>query len=443
MARSCTWFLNCRSIVGLSVGLTCLVLGVAGCASPAPAPWHQWGGPDRNFMVEGDELADAWPDGGPEKLWRRELGDGYSTIVADSDVLYTMYRLDQDEFTVALDRMTGETIWEHRIPSPTTPHMDQFGPGPHSTPLIVGNRLFTVGSNAVLHCFDKRNGKVLWKHDLIEEYGGPVAGYGYACNPVAYNDTIIVPLHREEPRGPAPEGGEEAKDKETESKPTLVSFDQTTGDVVWKQPGYDVHYASPLLIEYDGEEQLVLLGQGEMAGINPTNGELQWKHEFDPGGYHCATPLLIADNLLFVSAAYGVGSRVVRLTKEDGKAVPIEVWSSKKLRIHHANAIAIGDRVLGSSGDTGTALMVCLNAETGKRVWRERGFAKATLLYADDKLIILDEEGQLALATVTPEGLNVHSKCEIAKPTSWAAPTLVGTTLYVRDREHIMALDLG
>ncbi len=91
----------------------------------------------------------------------------------------------------------------------------------------------------------------------------------------------------------------------------------------------------------------------------------------------------------------------------------------------------------------GTALMVGLDAKTGKPVWRERGFAKATLLYADGKLIILDEDGQLALATVTPEGLNVHSKCEIAKPTSWAAPTLVGTTLYVRDREHIMALDLG
>ena len=298
------------------------------------------------------------------------------------------------------DRMTGETIWEHRISSPTTAQMDQYGPGPHSTPLIVGKHVFTIGSNAVIHCFDKTNGKVLWKHDLIDEYGGPVAGYGYACSPIAYNEAV------------------------------------------WEQPGHDVHYASPILIEHDGEEQLVLLGQREMVGLDPTSGELRWKHEFDPEGYHCAPPLAISDDLLFVSSAYGVGSRVVRLTERDGKTVPEQLWQSKKLRIHHANAISIGDYVYGSSGDMGMALMVGMNAKTGKTVWRERGFAKATLVYADGKLIILDEDGQLGLTTVTPEGLTVHSRCEIAKPTSWAAPTLVGTTLYVRDREHIMALDL-
>jgi hypothetical protein len=218
--------LSGRAIVSLCVGVTFLLIGVAGCVSSAP--WNQWGGPERNFVIETSGLADTWPDEGPQKLWRRELGDGYSTIAVDGEVLYTMYRTEQDEFTVALDRMTGETIWEHRIESPTTAQMDQFGPGPHSTPLIVGKHVFTIGSNAVIQCFDKTTGKVLWMHDLIAEYGGPVAGYGYACSPIAYNDTIIVPLHREEPREQAGEDGEEAeqaKDDKSESKPTLVAFD--------------------------------------------------------------------------------------------------------------------------------------------------------------------------------------------------------------------------
>ena len=135
MADLRTWVSSGRTTVGLCVGVTCLLIGVAGCASSAS--WNQWGGPERNFMIEAKGLADTWPDEGPEKIWRRELGDGYSTIAVDSEVLYTMYRTDQDEFTVALDRMTGETIWEHRIPSPTTAQMDQYGPGPHSTPLSV------------------------------------------------------------------------------------------------------------------------------------------------------------------------------------------------------------------------------------------------------------------------------------------------------------------
>ena len=90
----------------------------------------------------------------------------------------------------------------------------------------------------------------------------------------------------------------------------------------------------------------------------------------------------------------------------------------------------------------GSTFFMAMNLRTGKPAWRERGFAKATCVYGDGKILILDENGQLALATATPEGLTVHSKCKIAEPYSWAAPTLVGKTLYVRDRKHVMALDL-
>ena len=123
--------------------------------------------------------------------------------------------------------------------------------------------------------------------------------------------------------------------------------------------------------------------------------------------------------------------------------MPEELWYSRKMRIHHANAVRIGDYVYGSSGDSGPAFFACMNLKTGKVAWRKRGFAKSTCVLADGKIIILDEGGQLALAIVSPEGLNVLSKCTITKRYSWAAPTLVGTTLYVRDRKRIMALDLS
>ncbi|UCE60531.1 MAG: PQQ-binding-like beta-propeller repeat protein [Phycisphaerales bacterium] len=427
--------------------LLILSVALAGCATTPQ--WTQWGGPNRNFMVEATDLADEWPEDGPPKLWHRELGDGYSTIAVQNGVLYTMYRTEQDEYTVALDAASGDTIWEHKNPSPTTGQMNQFGPGPHTTPLIVGNRLFSIGTNAVMHCYDKRTGDVLWKHDLPEEFGAPIPGYGYANSPILYKNTIIIPV--DHPR-PEEEEGEDAEEdaaeeevvKEEVTEPqTLVAFDLKSGDVVWKNQDFKAHYASPILIDFRGEEQLVLLMEAEMIGVNPNNGELLWKHEFDPPGYHCAMPLWTADDILFVSAAYNIGSRAVQLTKQDGKTVPKELWYSKKLRIHHGNAIPIGDHIYGSSGDFGTALVVCLDTKTGKAVWRKRGFAKATFVYADGKLILFDEEGKLALVTATPEGLTVHSECKVAERTSWAAPTLVGKTLYVRDRRHIMAFDVG
>ena len=156
-----------------------------------------------------------------------------------------------------------------------------------------------------------------------------------------------------------------------------------------------------------------------------------------------STPVWDGEDLIFISAAYGSGSRGIQLTKKEGRTVPKELWHSKKLRIHHANAVIIGDHVYGSSGDSAAAFLVGMDVRTGAVAWRERGFAKATLVLGDGKLVVLDENGQLALATVTPEGLTVHAKCTVAERTAWAAPTLVGTTLYVRDRKHIMALDLG
>ncbi len=414
---------------------------LAGCAGSAV--WPQWGGPSQNFVVEAKGLADAWPEEGPEKIWHRELGDGYATIVADKGALYTMYRTEEDEFTVALNAKTGETLWEYKCNSPFTELMAQFGPGPHSTPLIAGQRLYTIGTNGVMHCFDKKSGEVLWKHDLPEAFGAPIPGRGYGCSPMAYNDLVIVPVDRDRPReeGQTEEKAEDQADK-AEGQ-TLIAFDQATGDVVWKSQDFPINYASPILINFEGEDQIVLLMQSQIMGVSPADGQLLWAHEVDPAGANLATPLWFNGNMLFCSSAYDSGSRLIKLTKKDGKTVPEELWYTRKLRIHHANAHRIGDQIVGSSGDFGAAFLVALDIETGKRAWLERGFAKATCLKADGKLILLDEDGQLALATVTPEGITVHSKCKIAERYAWAAPTLVGTTLYVRDRTHIMALDLG
>lgn len=202
-------------------------------------------------------------------------------------------------------------------------------------------------------------------------------------------------------------------------------------------------YASPILIHFEGETQLVQLMAGRIMGVNPDDGALLWDMEIAPQGANLSTPVWNGKDLLFCSSAYDSGSRVIKLTKQDGKTVPEQLWYSRKMRMHHGNAVQLGDYVYGSSGDFGPAFFAAMNLHTGKPVWRERGFRKANCVYADGKLIILDEDGQLALASISPEGMTVHSTCKVAEPYAWAAPTLVDTTLYVRDRKHILALDVG
>jgi hypothetical protein len=160
------------------------------------------------------------------------------------------------------------------------------------------------------------------------------------------------------------------------------------------------------------------------------------------GDHIVFTPLWIKDNLLFYSSAYNGGSRMLRLSKNDGKTVAEELWFNNKMHIHHGNAIRVGDQIFGSSGDFGPAFMTAMDVDTGKILWQDRSFSKATLLYADRKFIILDEEGNLSLARMDIQGLTVISKAALLKSKARTPPSLVGTRLYLRDRQKLLALDL-
>jgi len=233
-----------------------IVLSTAHGPSLAADNWPQWGGPDRNFATRTTGLADSWPDDGPARLWRRELGSGYSAIVYDDGVLYTMYRAEPTSTTehfVALEAATGRTIWDHANEAPYIEKPDERwgGHGPNATPLIVGDRLFAVGSRSVLHCFDKRSGRVLWKHDLSKEYGAKThQNAGYCWSPIAHGNLIIVGADRQPPR----EDHDIRRDvPRIEARGhidghAIMAFDQTTGTVAWQSLDISRTFSSPILI---------------------------------------------------------------------------------------------------------------------------------------------------------------------------------------------------
>jgi len=400
-------------------GVLVFALGIASAA----LEWPQFGGPYRNFKSDSTGLPPAWPGSGPKKLWSRDLGEGYSSIVVDGTLLYTMYRQGSQEVVLAADVNSGKTIWENRYEAPFQPGMQmENGSGPHSTPLVTASAVITAGILGKFQALEKKSGKVLWLHELFKKFGGQTPGRGYACSPVAYKDTVIMKV-----------GGEGA---------AVVAFRQKDGSVAWKKQNFAPSPSSPLLINISGQDQLVVFMGDLVAGLNPNNGELLWSHPHRTDwGLNISTPIWGDDNILFISSAYSGGSRALQLSLSQGKTTVKELWFTNRMRLHHGNAIRIGDYVYGSSGDFGPAPLTAVEVKTGKIAWQDRSFSKTTMVHADGKLVLLDEDGHLALATISPAGLKVLSKVALLQRNAWTAPTLVGTRLYVRDRKTMMALD--
>jgi outer membrane protein assembly factor BamB len=388
--------------------------------------WPQWGGPNRDFVAPSAKLADKWPDVGPKTLWTRDIGEGYSSIVVDDGVLYTLCHKDGKELVIAFEAATGNPLWEHAYDAKPFAGMDpSFGPGPRGTPLVAGDKVYSVGVGAAMHCLDKKTGKVVWSHDLQSEYGATALFWGYASSPIAYKNTIIVPV-----------GGEGHG---------VMAFNAETGEVAWSAQDFKNAYAAPVIINVDGQDQLVAFVSGEIVGLDPNDGRMLWRHAHKTAyDVNASTPIWGDDNILFIASAYGTGARGLKLTRSGDATNVTEMWHQKKMGIHFGTAIRIGDYVYGSIGDNGPTFFAAINVKTGELAWRERGVvAKASGVLADGKLVLIDEDGNLALTTVTPEGVTVHSKFQLFDGRAWTAPTIVGNVLYARDLKTIKALDLG
>jgi outer membrane protein assembly factor BamB len=259
---------------------------------------------------------------------------------------------------------------------------------------------------------------VVWSHDLYNEFGGTSLIYGYSCHALPYKDSLILLA-----------GGGRGS--------AALALRQNDGAVLWKNQDFFNAYSSPLLINVDGQPQVVALLADRVIGFSPDDGRLLWQHLHDTEyGIAISTPVWAPGNLLFISSAYNSGSRVLELRRSGGKTRVKELWRNQKLQSHFSTVIRHGDYLYFTSGYNGPTFMTCVNLRSGQVAWQERGFAKGQLVKSGDKLILLDEDGTLAL-------MKALAKEPLLQRPSWTPPTLSGSTLYLRDRKSLMALDLA
>jgi outer membrane protein assembly factor BamB len=396
--------------------------------SAVAADWPQWQGPNRDSLSQETGLLDSWPEGGPKRVWLFEdCGAGYAGFSIADGKLFTMGGRDDTCQLIALDANTGKELWSLNL----GPMLENdWGDGPRSTPTVDGDRVYALAGKGTLVCVRAADGSEIWRTHLIDDLGGGEPKWGYAESVLIDGDVLICTP-----------GGE---------KGAVAALDKTTGKVLWRATELDdeAHYASVSKASFHGQPQYVQLFEKRVVGISPDDGRLLWEAEFNGRVAVIPTPI-IHDNKVFVTAGYGAGCILVEVSPDN---VATNLYNEKAMKVmknHHGGVIHLGDHLYGHSDDVG---WVCMDFDTGERVWREREIlSKGAIAYADDMFYCLGEDdGQVALIDASPEGWEEHGRFTLDPQTQirsdrgkiWTHPVIANGKLYLRDQDLVYCYDV-
>ena len=403
---------------GFNSWVSC-ALGSLVALSAFGADWPQWRGDSRRDHSPDKGLLAQWPQNGPKQVWSFDnAGSGYAGFAISKDSLFTMGLRDGQEFLIAVNASTGKELWSSPAGSK---YPNNWGDGPRMTPTVDGDRVFAIGGQGLLICVEAKNGKLIWSKNLVTDLGGQLQDWGYTESPLVVGDIVICT-----PGGP---------------QGTLAGLDKSSGAVRWRTSGLTdkAQYSSPILIQHDGQPQVVQLVMNRFFGVSPKDGSVLWKKDF-PGRVAVIPTPIYEDGIVYVTAGYGVGCEAVRLGTNNSIA---PLYSNKVMKNHHGGVICVDGYLYGHSDGAG---WVCQELKTGKEIWSHKGFGKGSVTYADGKLFCLDERnGDVALVEASTQGWKELSRFKLAPLSSkrspqggiWPHPVVVNGRLYLRDQELI------
>jgi outer membrane protein assembly factor BamB len=390
-----------------------------------PKAWPQWRGPRRDGVTTAADLLAEWPANGPRQLWRIEGGDGYSSFAAANGALYGMLaQTDGKEAVVCWDARTGKERWR-RAYEPGASY--DYG-GPRATPTIDGQRLYAASSSGLLMCLDIAGGKVKWERDLRQELGAVAPRWGFAFSPLVEGGRVF-----------ATPGGRNGR--------CLAAFDKESGKLLWATQDDPAGYSSPVAMTPGGIRQIVFFTGKRLLGVTPEEGKLLWEFPWDTQfEVNAATPEVIRArlgaeelNYVFISSGYGKGCALVKIAPRKGGFRAKAVYQSNELCCHFASPVRFGEHLYALDE---TRDLTCLEIRTGKVAWRQKGFKKGSLLRVDNHLIVLGEDGKLALLEANPKEYRELARARPFRNRCWTMPVLADGRLFLRDQKQVKCLDL-
>jgi outer membrane protein assembly factor BamB len=381
------------------------------------ADWPGFRGPGRDSIIRGVRIETDWSKSPPVALWRRPIGPGWSSFAVRGDLLYTQEQRGEDEVVACYSLTTGKPVWRHRDAARFWE--SNAGAGPRATPTLSNGRVYTFGATGILNALDAGNGAVVWSRNAASDTGTKVPTWGFASSPLVVDDLVIV----------AASG-------------TLAAYDVATGKPRWVGPHHDGSYSSPQVMTIDGVAQILLLSPPGAVSVAPADGALLWEHSWEGGAI--VQPALTADGDVLINAmggTGGIGTRRIAVAHGPGGWTVEERWTSNGLKPYFNDFVVHKGHAFGFDG----SILACIDLKDGKRKWKggRYGNGQLVLLPDQDLLLVLSEEGELALVAATPDRFTELARFPAIDGKTWNHPVLVGDVLLVRNDREMVAFRLS
>jgi outer membrane protein assembly factor BamB len=402
-----------------------ILLSIA--AASVSAQWPQWRGPNRDGVVPAVSVPAVWPVK-PVLRWKQTVGEGYSTPIVAGNRIFVHSRRDPEEIVSAFDLETGKPFWSARYPAPFSKNQYaiQMAKGPNSTPVFHDGRLFTLGATAILSSFDAATGELKWRKDWSKEIDTSKLFTGTAMSPIVDSGLLIVHVG---------DDGEGA----------FRAFDPVTGIEKWSLPGHGPGYASPIVQVVSGTRQLITMTDKAVVGLEVATGKLLWQIPFpDEWNENIVTPIVAGDVLVVSGTRKGTyGYRIEKSEGAEASWTATELWHNTDLPMYMSSPVADGPFIYGLSSKR-KGQVFCVDAKTGTARWATEGraAAQAAVLSAGPNLVLLTTDGELIVATRSPERFEELRRYTLAQTPTWAQPVLLGRQILIRDADSIAVWSL-
>ena len=385
-----------------------------------PGDWPGFRGAARDGRLSGVTVATDWAKSPPRELWRRRVGPGWSSFAVVGDRLFTEEQRGEEELVVCYDANSGQQRWAHA--DATRFNELVAGPGPRGTPTFYDGRIYSLGANGNLHCLDAATGKPLWSKDILTDSGAKVPQWGYSGSPLVAEGIVTVFA-----------GGPKGK--------SVLGYRAADGELAWSAGEGILSYCSTQLVQLGGVEQLLITTEAGLTAFQPATGEILWAHSWPTEGVaRVVQPALLSGTDLLIGTGMGVGTRRISVSHESDSWPIKEQWTSKSIKPYYNDLVVHEDYLYGFDGN----IFMCVGLSDGRPKWKARGYGNGQVLLLVDQglLLVLSEEGDVALLAADPKEHRELARFKAIDGKTWNHPVVAHGKLFVRNGEEAACFEL-